>query len=401
MRIVVVTAAGVPQLRVSHDGGESWSNVGAVPGIGDLYVVPGKGLALVIAQGLFRSSGDQGPWRPANRGFVASQIRALLPTERGFVAAQEQPSNSPEPPEIPLSISEDDGRTWNNAPLINPIALAADPNDPRHLIASAFRYEGWAVRHSRVLESRDAGHTWRGVVDPQIELSVDVFRSLAVDPFDPATFYAGNVSWGFQRSEDGGRTWSSSNIGLQQGGCHHYYCDTNQVRTILPDPAKNGAIAILFETQVYASEDGGSNWRVRGPVTQRQRFGSVRALTRDPQGALVALTTDPKNESLGYVYRSPDGGATWKRLGRLTRLNLGSYGSFLEATSISATPAGLFVGTNAFGVLRSSDGGRTWKPFNVGLPVLSISSLVADPADARRIYATVPQNGVYAIEVSF
>lgn len=133
-----------------------------------------RGFALSEA-GLWRSQSGGGDWRSIQVGLdgppqafavdpkrpgrvyaavnafdVASQIRALLPTERGFVAAQEQPSTSPEPPEIPLSMSEDGGRTWNNAPLINPIALAADPNDPRHLIASAFRYEGATVPQNGV-----------------------------------------------------------------------------------------------------------------------------------------------------------------------------------------------------------------------------------------------------------
>jgi hypothetical protein len=53
----------------------------------------------------------------------------------------------------------------------------------------------------------------------------------------------------------------------------------------------------------------------------------------------------------------------------------------------------------ALGVLRSTDGGRTWKALNNGLPFLGVTSLVADLIDPARLDATVPQNGIYVIQV--
>jgi len=394
VRIVVVDG-GAPQLWVSHNGGETWTRAGAAPDCGDLYVLPGKkGLVLATDEGFFRAPGDQSPWRPANHGFAASEIAAVLPTGRGVVAAPAQSSYSNEPPAIPLVLTEDGGRSWRGTPLTNPLALAPDPDDPHRLIASALRYEGSWTRHARVLESLDDGHTWRGVVDPQLEL--DVFSSLAIDPFEPRTLYAGSVYGGFYRSDDGGRTWSGSSSGLRFGGCHHYYCETNRVAAILSDAGKSGSVAILFESQIYTSADSGFNWRVRGPTSTRQRYGSVAALARDPQGALLAIGTSTQ-ESLGTVYRSTDDGVTWKRAGRLPRLT--APGRASQVTAFVATPAGLFVGTDIFGVLRSADGGRTWKALNDGLPLPAVTSLAADPLDATRLYATVPQNGVYAIQV--
>lgn len=391
---ILVVEGGTPRLRVSRDGGETWTSAGTVPELGDLYVLPHGELLLATDEGVFRATGDAGPWRPANHGFAAAEIAAVLPTGRGVAAAPAEPSYGLEPPAIPLLLTEDGGRSWRGAPLLNPVAFAADPGDPQRLIASAWRYEESFARHARVLESRDGGHTWRGVVDPQTELPY-VFETLAVDPFAPRTLYAGNRFNGFFRSEDGGRSWHEANAGLRQGGCHHYYCDTNRVSAILPDGRKSGALAILFERQVYASADGGATWKVRGPVTPRQRFGSVAALARDADGSLVAVAGNTQ-EDLGAVYRSADDGVTWKRLGRLPRLP--SSGRAYEVTALAATPSGLSVGSNITGVLRSTDGGRSWSPFNKGLPLLGVSSLVVDPNDPARLYATVPQNGVYVIQ---
>jgi photosystem II stability/assembly factor-like uncharacterized protein len=399
VRLVVLSGMGVPQLWKSGDGGETWSVAGDVPAAGDPYVLPGKGLVLTAETGIFRATTDRGPWQPAGHGFTEAEIGAILPTESGLLAARVLPSYAPKPPAIPLLRTADGGRTWSGSNLSNPIALAADPGDPRHVLASAVRYEGWGIVHSRVLESLDGGSTWRGVVDPQVELPWGPFLSLAVDPLDPRTLYAGNQWSGFFRSDDGGRTWNNLDAGLLLGGCHHYYCDTNWVSTIVTDPRRSGSVAILFERQVYVSDDGGSNWKMRGP-TKRPRSGAVLALTRDTGGALVAVLAGLDShdaDRLGVVYRSTNEGLTWMPAGRLPPLT--QSGRVEEVTAIVASSAGLFAGTSSQGVLRSTNGGGTWTPLNAGLPFPYVSSLVADPSDPKRLYATVPQNGVYTIRV--
>lgn len=397
VRIVVATAGGA-ELRVSRDGGETWTPAGAAPAIGNLHIAPGGGLLLVTENGLFRSPGDQGPWRPANRGFSASQIQTLLPTKDGLLAAPVLSTVSLDPPALPLLMTEDGGRSWTGAPLRNALTLAANPTDPDHVLAAAWRFEGgWGdPLHERVLESRDGGHTWRGVVDPQID--PPRFVSLGIDA-SGQIFYAGTHLGGFYRSADGGRTWQASNAGLPyKPVCYHYYCQTNQVQTILPDPEKPGTVAIRFERQVYVSTNGGLNWSRRGPRPQAR--DGVVALARDPDGALVAIAPGTRrgdSESPGVVYRSTDDGFIWTRLGRLPRVL--SLGSVAEVTSLVATRSGLFVGTNYGGVLRSADGGATWRTFNDGLPLTTVSALVADPENPGRLYATVYLNGIYAIEV--
>ena len=394
---IVVVVDGAPQLWISRDAGDHWSTAGDVPWPGDLTVFPGGRLALATdLHGIFEAAGDGGPWRPANRGFSASEITAVLPTEHGLLAAPIEQGYTPTPPMIPLRGTRDGGRTWTDLPLINPSALAADPVDSRHLIAAARRYDPLSGAHPRVLESLDEGATWRGVVDPQTD--PDQFRTLAIDPFDPHVFYSGSNFRGFFRSLDGGRTWQESNAGLRLGGCHHYYCDPNRVFAIFPDPKRQGRLVIHFERQVYESLDGGSTWTLRGPSLPRS--GRVMLLALDLQGNLVAVGTGTKPNdarSLGVVYRSADGGRTWSREGRLPVYPDSGFGT--EITGMATTPAGLFVSAVPFGVFRSQDGGRTWELMNAGLPSTRVTSLTADPFDPSLLYATVPLNGVYAIRV--
>jgi photosystem II stability/assembly factor-like uncharacterized protein len=394
---IVVVADGAPQLWISRDGGDHWATAGPVPYVGDLYRTAHGRLSLVTSgHGIFQSTGDSGPWKAGNRGFLASEVTAVLPTEHGLLAAPVDQGYSAEIPAIPLLETRDDGRTWSSLPLTNPSLLAADPSDPAHLIAAARRYELPYLLHERVLESRDAGASWRGVVDPRVELPQ--FKTLAIDPFDGRTFYAGTQFQGFYRSTDGGRTWQASNSGLRFGGCHHYYCDTNWIHAILADPHQQGRLFIHFERQVYESLDGGANWTLRGPALPRS--GRIYLLAADPQGDLVAVGTGTQRNdpsSMGVVYRSANGGRTWTRAGRLPKLTI--PGNVPDLTSLVATRSGLFVSAIPYGVLWSADGGKAWTFLNDGLPVPMVTSLTADPFDPARLYATVTGNGVYSIRV--
>ncbi|HSS51869.1 MAG TPA: sialidase family protein, partial [Thermoanaerobaculia bacterium] len=97
VRIIVLAGMSVPQLWVSHDGGESWSVAGTVPAAGDLYALPAKGFVLSSVQGIFRSAGEQGPWQGAGHGFAAAEIGAILPTEHALLAAPVVSNYGPAP----------------------------------------------------------------------------------------------------------------------------------------------------------------------------------------------------------------------------------------------------------------------------------------------------------------
>lgn len=393
VRMVVVDGR-VPQIWVSGNGGDSWSSAGAVPEFGDLYALPGGGLVLATDKGFFRAPAESGPWQGVNRGFGASQIRAVLPVGEAVLAAPVASIEITKPPSLPLLRTEDGGRSWTGEPLINPHALAADPADPHHLIASAVRYEGWTNQFARVLESRDGGHTWQGTVDSQAT-DRPLLTTLAVDPFEPRTLYGGSFV-GFYRSGDGGFTWSRPSAGLPHLRCTQHGCSPRLVSTLLTDPAREGRIFIRLNNSIYASLDGGITWKLLRPHGTAAA-GAAYALGRDRDGALIVIGNSPENPGpLRIVYRSTDAGATWTRLGRLL-LDSRTGGWSVEFTGLAAAGGALWASTNLEGVFRSTDGGRTWKPANEGLPLLSVTSLAVDPEDPARLYATIPGNGIYTL----
>ncbi len=206
--------------------------------------------------------------------------------------------------------------------------------------------------------SRDGGLTWApsGSGTPglyQVE-------SLAFDPSDPNTLYAGTWRQAF-RTRDAGATWTRIAEGMVLDATV-YSWDV--------DRANPRDVWVSTCGWVYHSADGGDRWtRFKNGFTNRRS----QAVRRDPtrSGVLYAAT-------VGGLHRSTDGGATWSRVSRES----------LVVTALEVDPRSgrLFVGTEGEGVFTSDDGGKTLTNGSVGLAEGRVSDLVSDPSDPSRVF---------------
>jgi photosystem II stability/assembly factor-like uncharacterized protein len=132
---------------------------------------------------------------------------------------------------------------------------------------------------------------------------------------------------------------------------------------------------------VYKSEDGGATWRYL-----RQ--------SREVRGLEFLLAIAPTTPTTLYfygdgVYKSADGGETWRAVNR--GLELGEMNS-VSALSIDPTnPRVVFAGTRN-GVYKSENGGDTWR--KVAGFVTKINALSIDPTNPRVVFAGT-DTGVY------
>jgi hypothetical protein len=299
-------------------------------------------------------------------------------------------------------------RWTTSGPAAGVSCVAIDPTDP------AVVYAGTLERG--VLKSRDGGLSWSDPSDGKLD-GVHI-HSLAIDPLTPSSVYAGTSSDVF-KSSDGGASWSDSLIagriynlifGSQKSTIYaadfddeSYYPGPSSVYkspdaggtwsriasalsinpgTLVADPTRPSTLyAGDYEGGVYKSVDGGSTWR--GGLLGNY----VSALAIDPR--------DPATLYAGTyfgIFKSVDADLTW----RLASTDLNEYG--VNALAINPrNPSTLYAGTYR-GVFRSTDGGATWSAFNTGLASLDIVTLALDRTGTR-LHAGSRSSGVFDYQI--
>jgi photosystem II stability/assembly factor-like uncharacterized protein len=255
--------------------------------------------------------------------------------------------------------STDGGVTWReNAQLKNEAlhSLAQSEADPNTLIAGTF---------TGVFRSDDAGETWKQL-PTQSEPGLIHVESLAIDPRTTNTIYAGTFYLPY-KSVDGGQTWKSIKNGI---------IDDSDIFAIDIDPRDPNHIIASACSGIYESKTGGESWRkVQGIPSQSRR---TRAILQHPSvpGLVFAGTTE------GF-WRSDKGGDPDSWMVTTSRQ--------LEINSIAVHPSRpdmIFIGTNNYGVMVSTDGGKTFTPTNGGFSGRFANAILADRETPNRIYAS-------------
>jgi photosystem II stability/assembly factor-like uncharacterized protein len=253
-----------------------------------------------------------------------------------------------------------------------------------------------------VWKSDDGGTSWEPISDR--DFAVGSVGAIAVAPSDPNVIYAGtgesqprgNVAAGdgVYRSTDAGRSWV--NIGLRE---------TRHISRVVvhptdPDTVYVAALGHVWgpnpERGVYRSRDGGKSWK--------------RVLFVDDHTGAADLAMDPTNSRVLYaalwqayrapwsmesggpgsgLYRSTDGGDSWRKLGG--GLPEGVVGRIGVAAS-AARPGRVWAIVEAAegGLFRSDDGGDSWERVSAAHRLRQrawyFSWIYADPKHAETVY---------------
>jgi len=168
-------------------------------------------------------------------------------------------------------------------------------------------------------------------------------------------------------------------------------------RCVAVDPRDPDRVYVgTFDDGLYATDDGGETWRASWDRVGDRRVMSV-AVSRAHQVAgtsVVYAGTEPSN-----LYRSEDGGKTWQLLPELRRVPSEPRWSFpprpwthhVSTIALHPTdPDGLVVGIELGGVMRSSDGGRTWIDHNPQAHS-DAHQLATHPLAPERVYEVAGQ----------
>jgi photosystem II stability/assembly factor-like uncharacterized protein len=228
----------------------------------------------------------------------------------------------------------------------------------------------------------------------------------------PDTFYFGSVGGGVWKTENSGRTWfpisdegipigSIGAIAVAPSNPNVVYVGTGE-----PDIRSQHSYGI----GMYKSTDAGKTWTHIGLESTRQ-IGRVAVDPTNPNRVYVAALGHvyDANPDRG-VYRSTDGGATWKKVlvSAKDPNNVGAIDLTIDPknprvlyASLWATrrpPWSVYAPSNLVGggLYKSTDGGDTWKQLSGGLPtdefVGKIGIAVA-PSNPNRLWAVVDDLG--------
>jgi photosystem II stability/assembly factor-like uncharacterized protein len=216
----------------------------------------------------------------------------------------------------------------------------------------------------------------------------------------PNTFYFGSVGGGVWKTDNSGRTWTPifDNVSVASIGAIAV-APSNPDRLYVGTGEADLRDSIQFGDGMYRSADGGKTWKHIGLETTRQ-IGRVIVHPHDPNTVFVA--------ALGHVYgphadrgvyRSKDGGATWQKV-----LYKGDGIGAIDVAFDPSNPQTVYAALWAVrrppwfiyapangpgsGLFKSTDGGTNWTPLTNGLPSegLGRMGIAISAANPKRIY---------------
>jgi photosystem II stability/assembly factor-like uncharacterized protein len=113
-------------------------------------------------------------------------------------------------------------------------------------------------------------------------------------------------------------------------------------------------------------------------------FEHVHSLSMDAAGRTLFLGAHTGR------FKSDGSGRPWQRVVLPVRH---SHLDVMAVTLDPRDPETIYVGTHEAGVLKSTDGGSTWKEMNAGLGGLDVHGLALDPNVPSKLHAVVREKG--------
>jgi len=224
------------------------------------------------------------------------------------------------------------------------------------------------------------------------------FSSILFDRDVPGRIFLGHFPGGFFISENNGRNWRDSSLGLGNDGIFSLVMHPRD-RSLLYAGTYNG---------VFRSTDGGHSWHDHSTGMPPEQWPYTIAIDdADPQIMYVATKNGQnkgfcdRNQFCGVVMKSTNGGASWTECAT----GLPGHSEYYRLLIYPENHDVLFLSTSN-GVYWSRNAGITWFPLNEGLPITYnfVRDNVADnltfTADGRHLLLGLSGYGLWRADLS-
>ena len=274
------------------------------------------------------------------------------------------------------------------------IDLAVNPNDRAHYFVAAASGGVW-VTHN-------AGITYQPVFDREGSYSIGC---VALDPNNPHVVWVGTGENNSQRSVgygdgvykslDGGKSWK--NMGLR---------NSEHIGKIVIDPRQSEVVYVAAQGPLwkaggdrglYKTTDGGKTWKRVLYISENTGISDLVYDPRNPDVLYVAayqrrrhVWTLINGGPESAIYKSTDGGESWRKITQgLPKVDLGRIGLAISPANPDVIYAIVEAAEGKGGFFRSTDRGESWEKRSayVSRSPQYYQEIFCDPVDVDRIYS--------------
>ncbi len=228
----------------------------------------------------------------------------------------------------------------------------------------------------------------------------------------PNLYYMGTTGGGVWKTIDGGQSWKNISDGFFGGSIGAIAVAESNHNIIYVGTGENtlrGNVSPGYGG-IYKSIDGGKTWKSVG-LENGMHVGRIRIHPNNPDVVYVSVIGNIfKSGPDRGVYRTLDGGETWKKVlyasnqaGAMDLIFEPGNPNVLYASTwnVKRTPYSFSSGGEGSGLWKSTDGGDHWINIssNKGLPEgpLGIIGVAVSPVEPDRVWALIeaPEGGLF------
>jgi photosystem II stability/assembly factor-like uncharacterized protein len=294
-------------------------------------------------------------------------------------------------------------RAWESRPVsLQPKprdykSLLVHPNNP-NLVFIGSHPESWP---HLLYKSQDGGSTWKSILSFQVDLEGPATQFSTLTGIEEMAFVPGISQslfiadwWNLWQSTDNGEHWDQKHYGLQN----------TCVNDLKIHPQNPKALYLCaWDNGLMISEDAGTHWkRAMNGIVKEGHAQEIEISQKDPSRMVLLINLRGKQGKI-YVYESRNSGANWKDIGFSVPIETLSKQGYVDglATNVELDPFSddtIYVGTNGYGVYKTTNAGKTWSPMNQGLNTPFIKgpgALRVHPRIPGTLFAGTQAGGIY------